>query len=506
MARFVMANRRSGKYTDGDKQRSRQALDDALNSSFITGTEVVGKNNPVRDTARQVVFLEADGSEIKEKIGNLHEDVIVEPEIFHFDDTYYRPTEIVSFDRESLVGDITLGLRERELTSLSLTIQGGGKRLYGARVTLNLRLDTKVRSKTEITTRYGRVKFRFSDQFSVSSVVVEPAGDFWPMIVRRPRDGSTIECPALPPARGYRGWWHNEVGIRRFTEARGQGIRVGVIDTGVGPHHALSHVVDIGTFHAGRYSPEGRDVGSHGTHVCGIIGARSMSRDHFAGIAPGVSLFSVCVFPPQGGADQGVIAEGIDALSREHQVDLINLSLSSPQKSEIIHDAVIDAEERGTLCICAAANSNGPVEFPAALDETIAISAIGIEGWGPEGSLASFQLPAEPKRYGLRNLYHANFSCYGREINGAAPGVDIISSVPERFGLKSPYASMRGTSMATPAACAALAAVLSKSKNYKAMPREEMRTVRARGLFRQSCRDAGLEQKYQGWGIPCVDL
>ena len=181
---------------------------------------------------------------------------------------------------------------------------------------------------------------------------------------------------------------------------------------------------------------------------------------------------------------------------------ILLLSLGSPQPSEIERDAIIDAAERGTLCVCAAANSNGPVEFPAAFPETLAISAIGLIGWGPVGSLASLRLPQDFERFGFDNLYHANFSCFGPEITGAAPGVGIISTVPERFGMSAPYAAMGGTSMASPAACAALAAILSRDRIYKSLPRNDMRTAHARKRFRESCCDIGLDPIYQGSGMP----
>ena len=65
-------------------------------------------------------------------------------------------------------------------------------------------------------------------------------------------------------------------------------------------------------------------------------------------------------------------------------VDLINMSLGAPQGSAIERDAIQDALERGTLCICAAGNSNGPVNSQRPSLRTIAVSAIGLLGWGPD--------------------------------------------------------------------------------------------------------------------------
>ena len=83
---------------------------------------------------------------------------------------------------------------------------------------------------------------------------------------------------------------------------------------------------------------------------------------------------------------------------------MINLSLGSSVGSEIEHDAIVDALERGTLCVCAAANDGiEPIDFPARFDETIGISAIGLEGWGPDGSISALNYPDEIEKYGNDN-------------------------------------------------------------------------------------------------------
>lgn len=282
-------------------------------------------------------------------------------------------------------------------------------------------------------------------------------------------------------------------------------MRVGVIDTGIGPHPYLDHVNDVGAFINGDSDTDaGSDVDSHGSHVCGIIGARPVNNSEYGGIAPGVALYSARVFPKGRGANQLDIVNAIDELSREQEVDLINMSLGSSISSEVEQDAIIDAWERGTLCICAAGNSNGPVQFPGAFKETVAVSAIGLLGWGPSGSMASIRLPSDPFRFGDENLYHANFSCFGPEIVCGGPGVGYISTVPERFDLNKPYASMGGTSMASPAACAALATILSRSDEYKSLPRNQERSVVAIRILRQNCQSIGLDPAYEGHGMPQV--
>ena len=296
-------------------------------------------------------------------------------------------------------------------------VRGGGRNLKGAGVLLFLRGMGGISRELEATTDgLGRVSFNFSSFWTPSALLGIPAGNFWPTIVRGPEDGVEVECAALP-ANGPIDWWHASVGATKHLKTRGKGIRVGVADTGAGPHPCLDHITNIGAFINGEFLPAGgADVDSHGSHVSGTIGARTQSDGQYAGIAAGVDLLSARVFPPNSGANQGDIANAIDALSREHRVDLINLSLGAKTGSAIERDAIQDALERGTLCVCAAANSSGPVEFPAAFPETVAVSAIGKLGQAPDGTLSSIRAPTNTDEFGDDNLFLANFSCRGPEI------------------------------------------------------------------------------------------
>jgi subtilisin len=325
------------------------------------------------------------------------------------------------------------------------------------------------------------------------------------MVVRGPSAHVAVDCVPLP-ATGPLGWWHKVLGVEIDDPSAGSGIKAGVADTGHGPHPALAHVVDIGAFVDGRHdpAPAGADVDSHGSHVCGIIGAQRGPRaTDFAGFAPGANLHCARVFRnAQSGANQADIANAIDELSRTHQVDLINLSLGSPAASDIEHDAILDAYERGTVCVCAAANSGGPVEYPAKFPESIAISALGMLGQAPVGTLSSTRVPSSPDRFADDNLYLANFSCFGPEIAAAAPGVGIVSTVPARFGMTAPYAAMDGTSMASPVAAGALAVLLSQDANYRALNRDGSRSEAAKQILRRHLRDIGLAPDYEGFGLP----
>ena len=84
MARFVMTNRRAGKFRAAEKRSSRSSLDFAFSAKLERNVNVIGDTQPQDDEARRVVVFEATPEEVAAKSAELPADVIVEPEILHF--------------------------------------------------------------------------------------------------------------------------------------------------------------------------------------------------------------------------------------------------------------------------------------------------------------------------------------------------------------------------------------------------------------------------------------
>lgn len=511
MAKYVMSNRRAGKFTDDAKIASRASLN--LSLERIGGSVDLLGDRARSETSRRTVFFQADPSEIEAKRETFGPDVIIEPEIIHlkmvdpqsFDLMKAVPLDLVPAFRQEAADQQYLG-KDKETTVI---VKGNKKSLRGAEVSLFLTGPGGIRERIEKRTdSKGTANFKYASFYDVLGVVASPYGGFWPRMIRGGDSEISVECPPLPRS-GPNGWWHRIMNARYdqdngvFAEGSPRtAIKVGVIDSGCGPHPALDHVERCGAIINGvelTDAEQGYDSGSHGTHVCGIIGGRP-AADCFGGVASGVDLYSVRVFAEEGGANQGDIADAIDLLSHDKKVDLINMSLGSPQGSQIERDAIVDALERGTLSICAAANSAGPVEYPAAFEETVAVSAFGRLGWVPLDSFPA--IPSNPDMFGQNQIFAADFTCFGREIICGAGGVGIISTIPERYRYKEPYAAMNGTSMASPAACAALAILLSRDNAYRSMDKNKARSKYARSLLTAKCQDVGLPREYQGRGAP----
>lgn len=265
----------------------------------------------------------------------------------------------------------------------------------------------------------------------------------------------------------------------------GRGVRVAVIDTGVGPHPDLHASGD----------PDNGD--GHGTHVAGIIASQGSLPDGLPGLAPGVEIYSYRVFGGNGMAPSFTVASAIDRAVQDG-CDLINLSLgySTNNAEPVVQAAISDAYNAGSLCIAAAGNEGRePVEFPASDPKTLGISALGKIGTFPAGSIDELDIAgpqgADP------NDFIAAFSNVGPEIDLTGPGVGIVSNAPNGgFGW------MSGTSMACPAVTGIAARLLAADSLTLSLPRDAKRTQRISQLIRESARTLGFPGDLEGLGLP----
>ena len=498
MAIFVIANRRAGKFNDPEKKASRNTLDKTF-SGLEHRVKIIHDYQPPDPLRRRIIVFEAETAEIAAIACGLPEDVLLEPEMLHCTPATVFPADLANLQCAKVADPFQVGTG----IDLRVEVKGNGKALVYTEVILVLQTWGRIqRILVDETDVRGHVHFSYAWYFKPITLIVIPPEGYWSVLIQGPSDPVMVDCPPLP-MDGPLAWWHEALGITTNDGQRGRGIRIGVVDSGVGPHPCLDHVTSIGAFTDGEFdSSKGSDSGSHGTHVLGIIGARPVSTGDYAGIAPAAELYSARVLPSNSGANQGDIAMAIDELSKARHVDLINMSLVANQPSEIVLDAIRDALERGTLCLCAAGNNSSDVNYPAAFSETVAVSALGLLGWPPEGTLAARRLPVQPDKKADEGLYLADFSSYGPAINCAGPGVGYISTVPARHGLTAPYASMDGTTVASAAVCGALAVLLSQDDDYQKMPREKVRGEMARSILCRSCRDVNLAVDYQGRGVP----
>jgi thermitase len=221
---------------------------------------------------------------------------------------------------------------------------------------------------------------------------------------------------------------------------------VAVIDTGVDyTHPELAGRVILGhDFHNEDDDP--MDDHGHGTHVSGIIAAAANNGAGSAGISDRSRILAIKVLGADGSGSNWNVIQGIYAAADHPEVRVINLSLGTWVGTWSFHNAVDYAVGQDKLIVAAAGNSNSNSPyFPAYWSQySVGVMAVG----------ANDQQDCK-----------AVFSNYGNWVTICAPGVSILSCLPNGR-----YGSWSGTSMATPfvvGAAARLLAVNPKLRNHE---------------------------------------
>jgi subtilisin family serine protease len=210
----------------------------------------------------------------------------------------------------------------------------------------------------------------------------------------------------------------------------GPRIKIGVIDTGIDRTHPDLKANLKGGVNTISPLKSYTDDNGHGTHVAGIIGA-SHNTIGVAGVNPMADLYSIKALNRNGSGYFSDIIEGLDWAIANH-LNVVNMSLGAKTGNQSLADAIKRTHDAGIVIVAAAGNESGAVSYPAAYPEVIAVSATD------------------------RNDVFASFSNYGPEVDIAAPGVSIYSTY--KGGT---YATMSGTSMASPHVAGEAALVLS---------------------------------------------
>lgn len=220
----------------------------------------------------------------------------------------------------------------------------------------------------------------------------------------------------------------------------GKGVKVAVIDEGIAQHPELEGAVKA---RVNLTAQRGKGaVGSHGTHVAGIIHA----------LAPDAELRGYAVFAGDDG--NNALRENpeqpiIDAIHRavKDGNQIINMSLGSGDgPASQLARVVEDYASKGVIFLVAAGNSrhyNGGIDAPSS-----APSAITVGSLNSAGRMSDFS--SYGKRFNARELTEVVKDVF------MAPGTNIVSAMPSPayYAGKKPdpeYEPMSGTSMATPA-------------------------------------------------------
>ncbi|MET7873003.1 S8 family peptidase [Streptomyces cyaneofuscatus] len=380
-----------------------------------------------------------------------------------FTQTHNGRTYVVPRDARRLIADGTLDQRLFDIGELAgpesrKAHRAGLKVIVGYRGAAAKSARSEVRSSDGTTLR--RTLSALDADAVTSAAATDSTGALWDALTRERSDGSAATTSGIA-----RIWLD---GVRKASLDRstgqigapaawarsydGTGTKIAVVDTGIDATHPdlAGRVVAERNFSG---SPDAKDRVGHGTHVASTAAGTGAKDARFKGVAPGAQLINAKVLDDRGaGDDSGVIA-GVDWAVAQG-ADVINMSLGGPDTPGIDPlEAQVNkvSGEKGVLFAIAAGN-NGPglgtIASPGSADAALTVGAVD------DGDAM------------------ADFSGVGpRTGDGAvkpdltAPGVGITAAAATGTGGQNPpgYATLDGTSMATPHVAGA-AAIL-KQKN-----------------------------------------
>ncbi|POZ92854.1 S8 family serine peptidase [Petrotoga halophila] len=219
-----------------------------------------------------------------------------------------------------------------------------------------------------------------------------------------------------------------------WEKATGAGVTVGLLDTGTdGTHPDLEGQLVEGydPYEDTIINPEiDYDSDGHGTHTAGIIAAKNDEKG-IVGLAPDAKIMPIRIFNPGYIGDYAVAAGIVWAV--DNGADVLSNSWGGGGYSNILKDAFDYALTNDVVVVASSGNDTTDQfwHYPSAYTGIIGVAA----------SNAVDEI--------------TYFSSRGEYVSVAAPGNNVISSIPVRLagseGVEGePYAYWAGTSMACP--------------------------------------------------------
>lgn len=269
---------------------------------------------------------------------------------------------------------------------------------------------------------------------------------------------------------------------------RGKGVQVAVIDTGVDVKHPqLKDAVDTKRGKNllpkkrkkdkfGNVPKRGKENGTtdeigHGTRVAGIIAARPRDDTGFVGLAPEATIIPIQQNDSEGSGTAATLATSIDYAVKAG-ADVINISQDTAEALKPQSDlkrAVDDALAANVVVVASAGNDgiggNVKKTYPASYPGVLAVASSD------------------------RNNERAPFSQSGKFVGIAAPGVDMVSTVPGGG-----HCADNGTSFSAPYVAGVAALLRAEHPDWK--PHQIVAQ-----LEQTAERSIAGHDRHVGWGV-----
>lgn len=219
-----------------------------------------------------------------------------------------------------------------------------------------------------------------------------------------------------------------------YPSSSGKNVNVFIVDTGIDINHPEFQGNAVWGFNSA--DKINTDCNGHGTHVAGTVASKSY------GVAKQSNLIAVKVLNCNGsGSYSGVIA-GLEFSFKHHKSSnipsILNMSLGGP-KSVVLNRALAQLTSNGIHVVVAAGNENNDACNTSPASENT-VTTVGATN---------------------KNSEFAGFSNWGKCVDILAPGVDILSTQPNKN-----TAVLSGSSMSTPHVSGIYALILSENSSF----------------------------------------
>ncbi|MFE9651199.1 type VII secretion-associated serine protease mycosin [Streptomyces sp. NPDC006365] len=272
-----------------------------------------------------------------------------------------------------------------------------------------------------------------------------------------------------------------------WSQSKGKGVRVAVIDTGVDvTNPQLKDAVDAKSgrnfldknlkddngnpIEWGRANGT-KDAVGHGTKVAGIIAARPAAGTGFVGLAPEATIIPIQQNDAEGHGTADTLVQAI-RYAIQAGADVINISQDTSnavKPTSNLEVAINEALAQDIVVVASAGNDglggNDKKTYPASYKGVLAVASSD------------------------RNNERAPFSQSGDFVGVAAPGVDMISTVP-----KDGHCSDNGTSFSAPYVAGVAALIKAKHPTWTAQQ------IVAQ-IEQTAERTIGGHDRLVGWGV-----
>lgn len=263
-------------------------------------------------------------------------------------------------------------------------------------------------------------------------------------------------------------------GVAQTTNgALGSGVKVAIIDSGIDYTHPEFDGIYAGGYDFVNNDNDPMDIDGHGTHVAGTVAA-AKDGSGVVGAAPSVELYALKALEGGSGGFDDIVAaldwcvvKGIDITNNSYG--------SSTDPGDTVEAAFDAAYNKGVLHIAAAGNEGTPpgkgdtVGYPAKYSSVVAVAASNVSD------------------------SRARFSSTGPDVDLIAPGEGILSTY-----IGGQYATMSGTSMASPHVAGVAAQVLGVNPSFS--------PDQIKQKLIDTAEDLGLPYEHQGHGLVRADL